>query len=76
MFFRCITPDMATILKSDFMNVLPRQTYMAGGTAVALYFGHRLSVNIDLFTPSDFDSLQVFHDLDERMQGVFENVNL
>lgn len=76
MFFRCITPDMAAILKNDFMNSLPRQTYMAGGTAAALYFGHRLSVDIDLFTPAEFDSLQVFHDLNENMRGLFEKVTL
>jgi len=75
-FFRCITPDMATILKSDVMNALPQQTYMAGGTAAALYFGHRLSVDIDLFTPEDFDGLQMFHVLSEGMRGLFRNITL
>lgn len=53
MFFRCITADMAAILKSPFLKELPPQTYLAGGTAVALHLGHRLSVDLDFFTPHD-----------------------
>ena len=33
---------------------LPVDTYMAGGTAVALYLNHRVSVDIDLFTDKEF----------------------
>ena len=44
MFFRCITADMAAILKNPFLRELPPQTYLAGGTAVALHLGHRLSI--------------------------------
>lgn len=29
---------------------------LAGGTALALYLGHRISVDLDLFTPNDFDA--------------------
>ena len=29
--------------------------FLVGGTALALRFGHRLSVDIDLFTVNDFD---------------------
>ena len=58
MFFRCITADMAAILKNPFLRELPPQTYLAGGTAVALYLGHRLSIDLDFFTPHDLDSLQ------------------
>jgi len=57
MFFRCITADMAAILKNPFLRELPPQTYLAGGTAVALHLGHRLSVDLDFFTPHDLDSL-------------------
>ncbi len=72
MFFRCITPDMATILRSDFMKSLPDGAYMAGGTAVALYFGHRISVDIDLFTPVSFDSFQMFALLSDHFKDSFQ----
>lgn len=69
MFFRCITADMATILKSPILRELPSQTYLAGGTAVALHLGHRLSVDLDFFTPHDLDSLQWY----KRLQDVFSD---
>lgn len=33
--------------------------YLAGGTAVALYFGHRISVDLDFFGPDHFDAAQL-----------------
>ena len=57
MFFRSITADMASILKNPILNELPAQTYLAGGTAVALHLGHRLSVDFDFFTSEEIDSL-------------------
>lgn len=35
-------------------KILPRGTYLAGGTALALHFGHRISVDLDFFTPKSF----------------------
>jgi hypothetical protein len=72
MFFRCITADMATILKSPILRDLPPQTYLAGGTAVALHLGHRLSVDLDFFTPHDLDSLQWYTRLQTSFPGDFE----
>lgn len=69
MFFRCITADMAAILKNPVLKDLPGQTYLAGGTAIALHLGHRLSVDFDFFTPEDIDSLQ-WH---QRMQLAFSS---
>lgn len=63
MFFRCITADMAAILKNPFMTRLPPGTYLAGGTAVALHLGHRLSVDFDFFAPEAMDSLHWLHEL-------------
>lgn len=37
-------------------GVLPKGTYMAGGSALALYFGHRISVDFDFFTNIPFSS--------------------
>jgi len=59
MFLGCITKDMGAILKSDIFWHCPPNIYLAGGTAVALYFGHRLSVDLDFFTDEEFDSLSL-----------------
>ena len=44
--------SLAVLAKSDFIN----QFYLAGGTACAFYLGHRLSFDLDFFTPKDFVS--------------------
>jgi predicted nucleotidyltransferase component of viral defense system len=33
----------------------PKGFYLAGGTALAIHYGHRLSVDLDWFTPQSFD---------------------
>jgi len=33
--------------------------YLAGGTAAALHMGHRVSVDLDFFSPAPFDSAQL-----------------
>ena len=37
----------------DLITGFSRAFYLAGGTAVALYIGHRQSIDFDLFTGSD-----------------------
>lgn len=38
-------------------KILPPNTYLAGGTALALYLGHRLSYDLDFFTDRKFQEL-------------------
>jgi hypothetical protein len=45
--------QLARLLKC---SILPAQTYLAGGTAVYLYLGHRVSVDLDFFTQSYFNA--------------------
>lgn len=72
MFLRCITPDMAAILNSELIRHLPKDVYLAGGTAIALYFGHRLSIDLDLFTPVSFDSLELSNIISNRLKSDFK----
>ena len=37
-------------------KILPVNTYLAGGSALALHFGHRVSVDFDFFTNAHFES--------------------
>jgi len=71
MFLRCITQDMAAILKSEVIDYLPKDVYLAGGTAVGLYFGHRLSVDLDFFTPEEFNSLDLSAIISEKLKSSF-----
>lgn len=72
MFLRCITKDMGAILKSDIFQHCPSNIYLAGGTAVALYFGHRLSVDLDFFTDEEFDSLVLSSTISTIMEPGFK----
>ncbi|MBI4009379.1 nucleotidyl transferase AbiEii/AbiGii toxin family protein [Candidatus Roizmanbacteria bacterium] len=44
---------------------LPHNTYLAGGSALALHFGHRISVDFDFFTPSDFNEKEIIKKLEK-----------
>ena len=39
---------------------------LAGGTALALRYGHRISVDLDLFSAVDFDSDQIINVLSKE----------
>ena len=45
---------------------------MAGGSAVALYFNHRLSVDLDFFTPEEFNSLELSAIISEKLKSDFK----
>jgi len=51
-----IPPSVAALLRDLCHWPLPADTYLAGGTAVAVYLNHRVSIDIDLFTEKDFYS--------------------
>ena len=42
---------------------------LVGGTARALYFGHRTSVDIDLFSSTEFDNTSLIKPLEEKFPG-------
>jgi predicted nucleotidyltransferase component of viral defense system len=44
--------------------------YLAGGTALALHIGHRVSVDFDFFTEKEFNTSELY----ERVQKVFGEV--
>jgi hypothetical protein len=53
LFWETITPDMRTILGEFTRSDLGTKIYLAGGTALALQLGHRLSVDLDFFSPTE-----------------------
>lgn len=43
--------------------------YLAGGTALSLYFGHRLSIDIDLFSTKEFSNDSLIKPLEGKFPG-------
>lgn len=58
---RALLPALGSF-KQDF--------YLAGGTALALQIGHRVSVDFDFFTEKDFETNELY----ERIREVFGEV--
>jgi hypothetical protein len=44
---------------------------LVGGTALALQYGHRISVDIDLFSHLDFDNQKIITDLETEFGNEF-----
>ncbi len=43
------------VLKALGPHMAPKGFYLAGGTALAIHYGHRISVDLDWFTPEPFE---------------------
>jgi len=76
------------ILNKDQIELLPllrdfkREFYLVGGTAIALYIGHRRSIDFDLFKPKSFNAKKIITKLDTHhlkyqvTRNVSEQLNL
>jgi len=47
---------------------LLKNFFLVGGTALALQIGHRISIDLDLFTQTSFDGNEMLSNLEERYQ--------
>lgn len=58
MFDRILSRSAKKFLRNLKRDSLPKNSYLAGGTALALWFGHRRSIDLDFFVPSTFSEAQ------------------
>ena len=65
---RTIEPGTLELLKQLMSEPATEPFYLVGGPALALQLGHRLSVDIDLFTLQNFDN----NDLIETLSAKFD----
>lgn len=83
-----ITPETLSILKTIGKDSYFKKFYLAGGTALALYLGHRLSVDLDFFTNQEFEyrtvidklkkigSFQPTHEREHTVVGFLNNISV
>ncbi|QSB25294.1 nucleotidyl transferase AbiEii/AbiGii toxin family protein [Flavobacterium sp. CLA17] len=65
--FNTVTPLLRNILE-DLMQAEEFQSFrLVGGTALSLYYGQRMSVDIDLFSDADYGSLD-FKAIDDYLR--------
>src|SRR5262245_58798334 len=66
------------ILRNGLLVFMQSQVFndfrLIGGTALSLYKGHRMSVDIDLFTDAEYDSVD-FNEIDKFLQRQFSYVD-
>ncbi|MFG4003366.1 nucleotidyl transferase AbiEii/AbiGii toxin family protein [Flavobacterium aquidurense] len=68
LYFNTVTPLLKTILE-DLMQATEFDSFrLVGGTALSLYYGHRMSVDIDLFSDADYGSLD-FTAIDDYLKA-------
>lgn len=70
-----IKDNMLEILRAQLAevlrcNVLPPNSYLAGGTAVYLYLKHRIPIEIDFFTPTNFNSENFLYLIEHRIEDI------
>jgi predicted nucleotidyltransferase component of viral defense system len=53
LFWNTITDEMRLVLAEFSQSAIAERFYLAGGTALSLQIGHRLSVDLDFFSPSE-----------------------
>ena len=57
------------LMKDEKLN----KFYLAGGTAIALYLGHRTSIDLDLFSLEDFDNTELEFYLSQQYNFLTDN---
>jgi len=67
---RTIEPGTLELLKRLMTMPALNQFYLVGGTALALQLGHRVSVDLDLFTPQPFEKTELWDVLTQAFDEV------
>ena len=60
---RTVEPGTLELLKQLMLLPLSGQFFLVGGTAIALQLGHRMSIDLDLFTTQPFNSTNLLETL-------------
>lgn len=63
MFTKTLLPDTVRAIKLISGIPIIKKAYLAGGTALALHLGHRISVDLDFFTGEEFEERVLSIDL-------------
>ena len=66
MFEQKLTKNAKNIL-GILKNIVPVGSYLAGGTALALWLNHRNSYDLDVYSPNEFDIEEVKQKFDKNI---------
>lgn len=74
LYWNTVTPLLKSTLLQLMNCDLFEQFRLVGGTALSLQIGHRLSVDIDLFSDADYDSID-FNSIDNYLRKTYSYVS-
>lgn len=69
--YETVTPLLRKVLDEIMHNPLFNSFYLVGGTSLSLRLGHRISVDIDLFTNAFYGSLNFSH-FEKFLKGYYD----
>lgn len=73
---KAVEPRTLSLLKKITQVTELKKFSLVGGTALALYYGHRSSVDLDFFSPKDFSNDSIIKILEKKFKGfVYRNAN-
>ena len=67
--YSTVEPRLLSILKALMLLPELKDFYLVGGTALSLYYGHRRSIDIDLFSTVPFNNEDIVPVLEKKMPG-------
>jgi len=66
--YRAVYPKTLELLKTLMQYESLQDFFLVGGTSLALQLGHRISVDLDLFSITDFDTADILHELSSDLE--------
>jgi len=69
-----VTKELWDLLQKLMKEEMLRDFNLMGGTALSLQIGHRLSIDIDLFTTKDFDVHGMLNQLQNKHSATVRNI--
>ncbi len=66
LFSSAVSPEALELLKGIQGQAFLKDFYLVGGTALSLYYGHRVSVDLDFFTEKEFETNLLVEALKEK----------
>src|SRR5690242_19481025 len=74
LYWNTVTPLLQLGLKKLMVTSLFAPFRLIGGTSLSLQRGHRISIDIDLFTDAPYGSID-FQEIDDYLRKIFTYVN-
>lgn len=66
LFFSAVSAEALELLREIQDQPVLKDFYLVGGTALALHYGHRISVDLDFFTNKEFESYVLIDSFKEK----------